>query len=79
MSDGDDAGKNTDALELTPGDGFDIKKSAAKLAKIAKEMQTPLIIRLPHRDVEFPPGSTKQQIIDGYVAALKEMEPSNTN
>lgn len=70
MSKGKDTGGYEEVFEFTPAGGFDIRVSARKLSKMMTDSLRPLIIHLPHASVEFEPGCTAQEIIDGYQEAM---------
>lgn len=58
-------------MEFTPDTSFNIRTSARNFADLMNESNHPLIIHLPHVSVEFEPGCTPQEIIDGYHLAMK--------
>jgi len=69
-------------IEFTPSGGFDIKSAARNFARMMEESMKPIVIHLPHVSVEFEPGCTAQEIIDGYHLALKHkmvVRHSNAN
>ncbi|MBI1216052.1 MAG: hypothetical protein GC185_09580 [Alphaproteobacteria bacterium] len=69
-------------MEFTPEGGFNIRMAARNFAELMEESNQPLIIHLPHVSVEFEPGCTPKEIIDGYNLAMKAkfvVKPSNTN
>lgn len=69
-------------MEFTPPPGFDIRTMAGEFAEIMAETMQPLLIRLPNLTVEFEPGCTPKEIIDGYKLGLKRAalpKPSNKN
>jgi hypothetical protein len=71
-----------EVLHLTPSAGFDIRKSAKQLMEIMQDTHQPIVIHLPNVSVEFEPGCTRKEIIDGYNMALKAsiaVKPSNAN
>ncbi len=69
-------------IEFTPEGGFDIRAAARNLANLMEETLKPVVIHLPHVSVEFEPGCTPKEIIDGYNQALHSqfvVQPSNAN
>lgn len=71
MSSGwDESNYSDEAIEYTPMGGFDIRGAARIFAKMMRESLQPLIIHLPHVSVEFEPGCTAKEIIDGYHYAM---------
>ncbi len=69
-------------LEFTPDPGFDINHSAPRFSQMMEDRLQPLIIHLPYVSVEFEPGCTPDEIIDGYNQALKHkfsIKHSNSN
>ena len=81
-------GKNTSGhdddhvIDFTPGPGFDIRKAAKHIMEMMEDLGAPMVIHLPKVSVEFEPGCTRKQIIDGYNMALKAQvstKPSNSN
>ncbi len=70
-----------DVMEFTPEGGFNIRSAARNFANLMESSNQPLIIHLPHVSVEFEPGCTPKEIIDGYHHAMqaKGAKPSNTN
>lgn len=79
---GGDDGESELVMEYTPPPAFDVRTVAHEFAHIMKETGHPLIINLPHMTVEFEPGCTAKEIIDGYNMAIKRKTSapaSNTN
>ncbi len=76
---GDDTSE--DVMEFTPVGGFNIRSAARNFANLMESSNQPLIIHLPHVSVEFEPGCTPKEIIDGYHHAMqaKASKPSNAN
>lgn len=74
-------GASGDIIELVADGGFNIRSAAKQLALTMAEKDLPLVIHLPHVSVEFEPGCTAKEIIDGYHLAMKKIAatPSNTN
>jgi len=70
-----------DVIEFTPEGGFNIRTAARNFANIMESSNQPLIIHLKHVSVEFEPGCTPKEIIDGYNMAMqaKATKPSNSN
>jgi len=69
-------------IEFTPEGGFDIRSAARNFANLMEQSNQPLIIHLPHVSVEFEPGCTPKEIVDGYNLALRAkivVKPSNAN
>lgn len=69
-----------EVINFTPSPGFDIRKAATHLRELMEDLGQPLIIHLPNIAVEFEPGCTRKQIIDGYNQALKAslaVKPAN--
>lgn len=71
-------------IECTPAGGFDIRSAARMFAKMMRESLAPLVIHLPHVSVEFEPGCTPKEIVDGYHYAMAQKRegtrrPSNAN
>ena len=80
---GDEGGHEGDhVIEFTPEGGFNIRMAARNFADLMEHSNQPLIIHLPHVSVEFEPGCTPKEIIDGYNMALKHkflVQHSNAN
>jgi hypothetical protein len=80
---GDKGGDHDDyVMEFRPEGAFNIKTAAHNLASMMEESNHPLVIHLPHVSVEFEPGCTPQEIIDGYNLAMKHkvvVHHSNAN
>lgn len=80
---GGTTGKSEEFISFTPSAGFDIRKSAAHFSELMEDTGQPLVIQFPNIAVEFEPGCTRKQIIDGYNQALKAQvettAPSNNN
>ncbi len=85
---GKSSGRNTEGageeyvMEFTPEANFDIHHSAPKFSQMMEELLQPLIIHLPYISVEFEPGCTADEIIDGYNQAVKHkfsIKHSNSN
>lgn len=77
---GDD--EHDHVIEFTPDGTFDINKLAKKFSKLMEDLHQPLIIHLPKISVEFEPGCTPREIVDGYNQAMKAqmvVKPSNSN
>lgn len=69
-------------IEFTPEGGFNIRTAARNFANLMEQSNQPLIIHLPHISVEFEPGCTPKEIIDGYNQAMQAkfvVKPSNVN
>ena len=69
-------------IEFTPEGGFDIRSAARNFSTLMEQSRQPLVIHLPHVSVEFEPGCTPKEIIDGYTQALHSqfvVQPSNAN
>ncbi len=65
-------GDYEEVIEFTPTGAFDIRASAKNFSRMMRESLQPLIIHLPNVSVEFEPGCTAKEIIDGYHFALKQ-------
>jgi hypothetical protein len=80
---GNGAGVLSDhVMEFTPQVGFDIRSAARNFSKLMIDTHQALIMHLPHVSVEFEPGCTPKEIVDGYNMALNtkvHMKPSNAN
>jgi hypothetical protein len=79
-----DSGDYSDEyIECTPAGGFDIRTAARMFSKMMRESLQPLIIHLPHVSVEFEPGCTAKEIVEGYHYAMSKKKigrrPSNAN
>lgn len=75
-------GDHDHVIEFTPEGGFNIRTAARNFANLMRSSLQPLIIHLPHVSVEFEPGCTPKEIIDGYNQAMKAkfiVKPSNAN
>ena len=75
-------GGDDHVIEFTPEAAFNIRTAARNFADMMEESNQPLIIHLPHVSVEFEPGCTPQEIIDGYHMAMRHkfvVHHSNTN
>ncbi len=68
--DWDDGDDSEDVMEFTPMGDFDIRKAARNFSKMMHESLQPLVIHLPHVSVEFEPGCTAKEIVDGYHFAM---------
>jgi len=70
-----------DVIEFTPEGGFNIRTAARNFANLMESSNQPLVIHLKHVSVEFEPGCTPKEIIDGYNMAMqaKSAKPSNAN
>lgn len=82
MDEGQNGHAGDHVIEFTPEGGFNIRTAARNFANLMRESLQPLIIHLPHVSVEFEPGCTPQEIIDGYNLAMQTrygVEPSNAN
>jgi hypothetical protein len=80
MADDWDSGDySDDVMEFTPTVDFDIRTAAKKFSKMMRESLQPLIIHLPHLSVEFEPGCTAKEIIDGYHYAIKSAQNRRRN
>lgn len=69
-------------IEFTPDAGFEIRHSARNFSQMMEDLGQPIIIHLPHVSVEFEPGCTPKEIIDGYNQAMKhkfKIKHSNSN
>lgn len=69
-------------IEFTPSGGFDIRAAARNFSELMEQLDQSLVIHLPHVSVEFEPGCTPQEIVDGYNMALSskfELGHSNAN
>lgn len=69
-------------IEFTPDAGFDIRNAAKNFSRMMEDLGQPIIIHLPHVSVEFEPGCTPKEIVDGYNQAMKQkfvVKPSNSN
>lgn len=69
-------------IEFTPDGGFNIRNAARNFAELMESSAHPLVIHLPHVSVEFEPGCTPKEIIDGYNMAMRvkyDIKPSNAN
>lgn len=69
-------------IEFTPEGGFNIRTAARNFANLMEQSNQPLIIHLPHVSVEFEPGCTPKEIVDGYNMAMRAkivVKPSNAN
>ncbi|MDD9900899.1 MAG: hypothetical protein OXT65_07965, partial [Alphaproteobacteria bacterium] len=56
-----------EVILFTPGPGFDIRAAADEFVEAMEEYGLPLLIRLPHVSIEFEPGCTQEEIIEGYM------------
>lgn len=75
-------GDDEHVMEFTPEGGFDIRTAARNLSRLMEQSHQPLVIHLPHVSVEFEPGCTPREIIDGYNMAMGSrfiVKPSNAN
>jgi hypothetical protein len=72
-------GGGDDVLTLTPTADFDIRKEAQRLSELMITFERPLVLRLPHVSIEFEPGCTRKEIIDGYTLAIRGAVPANGN
>lgn len=75
-------GGDDHVIEFTPEGAFNIRTAARNFAEMMEESNQPLIIHLPHVSVEFEPGCTPQEIIDGYHMAMRHkfvVHHSNAN
>lgn len=66
-----------EVIEFTPVGGFDIRTAARNFSRMMRESLQPLIIHLPHVSVEFEPGCTPKEIVDGYHFAMKKSPVSS--
>ncbi len=69
-------------IEFTPEGSFNIRTAAKNFARMMEESNQALIIHLPHVSVEFEPGCTPEEIVDGYNQGLRHkfvIHHSNTN
>lgn len=69
-------------IEFTPDAGFDIRFMAKQLADMMIDKELPVLMHLAHVSVEFEPGCTPQEIIDGYKQAMAhkvKIKHSNAN
>jgi len=64
-------GDDDEFISFTPTAGFDIRHAAADFCEMMEELGQPLIIHFPNVSVEFEPGCTRKQVIDGYNQGLK--------
>lgn len=71
MSKDKGTGGYEEIFEFTPVGGFDIRNASRKFSQMMIDSLRPLVIHLPHASVEFEPGCTPQEIVDGYHSALK--------
>lgn len=79
---GGNSGDTTDVLEFTPEGGFNIRTAAKRFSEMMEHSGQPIIIHLSHVSVEFEPGCTPQEIIDGYHQAVRHkmtIRHSNAN
>lgn len=80
---GDKTGGDSEhVIEFTPEGGFNIRNAARNFAALMESSLQPLVIHLPHVSVEFEPGCTPKEIIDGYNMAMRvkyDIKPSNAN
>lgn len=80
---GDDGeGADDHVIEFTPDGSFDIRRAASNFADMMEDLNQPLIIHLPHVSVEFEPGCTPEEIVDGFNQAVNHkvvVKPSNSN
>ena len=75
-------GDSEHVIEFTPEGGFNIRNAARNFAELMESSLQPLVIHLPHVSVEFEPGCTPKEIIDGYNMAMRvkyDIKPSNAN
>lgn len=75
-------GGSSHVIEYTPTTGFNIKHMAAQFAGWMEETGLPLLLHLKHVSVEFEPGCTPKEIIDGYNLAMEHrmrVPHSNSN
>lgn len=76
------AGGDDHVIEFTPEGAFNIRTAARNFSAMMEESNQPLVIHLPHVSVEFEPGCTPQEIIDGYNMAIRHkfvVHHSNVN
>lgn len=76
------ASDHEDVIEFTPEGGFNIRTAAGHFAQLMETSNQPLVVHLPHVSVEFEPGCTPKEIIDGYNQAMRAkfvVKPSNAN
>jgi hypothetical protein len=69
-------------IEFTPEGAFNIRVAAKNFAQMMEESNQSLVIHLPHVSVEFEPGCTPKEIIDGYQMAMNHkfvVHHSNAN
>jgi hypothetical protein len=82
-SSGGEQGSGDDhVIEFTPEGAFDIRSAAKNFSRMMEDSNQSLIIHLPHVSVEFEPGCTPEEIIDGYHQGLRHkfvIHHSNTN
>ena len=81
---GNGNGKDTSdqVIEFTPDAGFDIRFMAKQLSDMMIDKELPVLMHLAHVSVEFEPGCTPQEIIDGYKQAMSHkvvIKHSNSN
>ena len=75
-------GTHENVIEFTPEGGFNIRTAASHFAQLMENSHQPLVVHLPHVSVEFEPGCTPKEIIEGYNQAMQAkfvIKPSNTN
>lgn len=58
-------------IEFTPEAAFNIRSAAKNFSRMMEESNQSLIIHLPHVSVEFEPGCTPEEIIDGYHQGMR--------
>lgn len=81
-SGGDDGGDDAHVIEFTPDAGFNIRASAVHFSELMEDTGMPVVLHLAHVSVEFEPGCTPQEIIDGYKKAMAHkvvIRHSNSN
>ena len=69
-------------IEFTPEGAFNIRTAAQNFSRMMEESNQPLIIHLPHVSVEFEPGCTPDEIIEGYHQGMRHkfiIHHSNAN
>lgn len=78
-----DGNDDDQVISFTPSAGFDIRKAAKDIKELMEDLGKPFVLQLAYLAVEFEPGCTRKEIIDGYHYALEQQQlkakPSNAN
>jgi hypothetical protein len=82
QNDGGNRGGDDHVIEFTPEGAFNIRAAAAIFSRMMEESNQPLVMHLPHVSVEFEPGCTPEEIIEGYHQGMRHkfvVHPSGAN